>query len=144
MSRFPLTVLAFGLLLSPAFAQEEWSKDELAAGVKRLEYTRQALPGKKMSFAFLYAVNPDCSIIDGHEAKVTKKPEHGAVEIVPVDRFPMYAKDNPRFKCNEKKTRGLNVNYKSSDGYKGPDAFEFFDMLPTGATREFIYNINVR
>ena len=29
-----------------------------------------------------------------------------------------------RFKCNDKKTRGLLVNYKSTGGYVGPDAFD--------------------
>src|SRR5262249_46549181 len=39
MSKFLLTVCAFGLLLSSASAQE-WTKEEKAAGLKTNEYTR--------------------------------------------------------------------------------------------------------
>ena len=49
-----------------------------------------------------------------------------------------------RFKCNDKKTRGLLINYKSNGGYVGPDAFDILVLYPTGYAREVHYNVNVR
>ena len=46
MSKFLLTVCAFGLLLSSAFAQE-WTKEEQAAGMKTTEFTRHIPAGKQ-------------------------------------------------------------------------------------------------
>src|SRR6266540_6365713 len=122
-----LTSGAFGLLLSSASAQK-WSEEEIAAGVKATELTRHVLAGKKWPLQFILALNPDCSVVDGYEIKITKQPEHGTAELVPADRFPSYAKDNPRFRCNEKRMHGLDLIYKASDGYKGMDEFEVVQL----------------
>jgi hypothetical protein len=78
------------------------------------------------------------------EVKTTAEPAHGAIEVVSGHRFPNYAKTNVRFKCNDKKTRGLLINYKSKEGYVGPDAFDILVLYPTGYAREVHYNVNVR
>jgi hypothetical protein len=93
----------------------------------------------------VYGANPDCSPLDGDiEVRTAKQPEHGGVEIVAGDRFPNFAKDNVRAKCNAKKLRGVIVNYKSSGGYVGPDGFDLLVLYPTGFAREVRFNINVR
>jgi hypothetical protein len=145
MNKFLLTVCAaFGLLLSSASAQEDetWRTE----GVQKLEFTRFVSSGKKITLDFAYAVNPDCSPSDGGpvEVKTTTEPTHGTVEIVPGDRFPNFAKTNVRFKCNEKRTRGVLINYKSTGGYVGSDKFEVLVLYPTGYAREVLYNVNVR
>jgi hypothetical protein len=111
-------VMAFGLLFSPASAQEQWSKEETEAGIKRLEYTRHVPSGKQRTLNFHIFTNPDCSIVEGMEIKKTQEPKHGTIEIVLGDGFSQYTKDNVRSKCNGRKLRGSVVNYKSSDGYK--------------------------
>ena len=148
MSKFLLTAVcvSFGLLLSSASAQEE-AKDEAwrLEGLQKLEFTRFVASGKKVTLDFGYALNPDCSPVDGSvEVKTTAEPAHGAIEVVSGDRFPNYAKTNMRFKCNDKKTRGLLINYKSTGGYIGPDAFDILVLYPTGYAREVHYNVNVR
>lgn len=142
MSKFFLTVIAFGLLSSVASAQE-WSDDEKEAGIKRLELTRHVPSGKQRTLNFYIFTNPDCSIVEGMEIKKTQEPKHGTIEIVPGDGFPQYTKDNVRFKCTQRKLRGSLLNYKSSDGYKGPDAFEIFIFHPDGFANEVHYNVNV-
>ena len=143
MSKFLLTVTAFGLLLSSASAQEQWSKEEIEAGVKRFEYTRHVPSGKPRTLNFHVFANPDCSTVEGMEIKKTQEPKHGTIEIVPGDGFPQYTKDNVRFKCTQRKLRGSVVNYKSSDGYKGPDEFEILILHPDGFANEVHYNVNV-
>jgi hypothetical protein len=148
MSKFLLTVCAaFGLLLSSVSAQED-AKDEAwrKEGVQRLEFTRFVSSGKKITLDFAYAVNPDCSPLDSGpvEVKTTTEPAHGTVEIISGDRFPAYAKTNVRAKCNEKKTRGVLINYKSTGGYVGPDKFEVFVPYSNGYAREVLYNVNAR
>jgi hypothetical protein len=143
MSKFLVTVCAFGLLLSSASAQE-WTKEEIEAGVKKSEITRHVPSGRSSPLRFLTALNPDCSIVEGYEFKITKQPEHGTVEVVSSEHFTTFAKENPRFKCNEKKTRGLAISYKSADGYKGLDAFEVLELSPNGFAWELRWNINVR
>ena len=137
MSKFLLTtVFAFGLLLSVASAPE-------AALVKR-NATRYVPSGIQRTLWFLHGANPDCSPIDSIEVRTTKEPEHGAVEIVPGQGFPAFPRDNVRFKCNEKKISGLNVNYKSSDKYVGPDEFDLLVLWPTGRAWEMHFNMIVR
>src|SRR5262245_33481069 len=143
MSKFLLTVCAFGLLLSSAFAQE-WTKEERQSGVQRLEFTRHVSSGAKRTIEFVNAVNPDCSIPEGLEVKKTSEPTHGTVEIVPSQGFAQFAKDNPRSKCNDRKIHGFNLNYKSANGYRGPDEFDIFVMYPNGFAREVHFNMNVR
>ena len=134
MSKFLLTAVcaSFGLLLSSASAQEE-AKDEAwrLEGVQKLEFTHFAAAGKKVTLDFGYALNSDCSPVEGSvEVKTTAEPAHGAIEVVSGHRFPNYAKTNVRFKCNEKKPRGLLINYKSKEGYVGPDAFDILVPHP--------------
>jgi len=69
---------------------------------------------------------------------------YGTLEFVSGERFPNYAKTNVRFKCNEKKTRGVLINYKSAGGYIGSDKFEILVLYPTGYAREVTYNLSVR
>ena len=42
------------------------------------------------------------------------------------------AKDNLRFKCNQHKIKGMQVNYKSAEKYVGDDDFELLVLLPAG------------
>ena len=148
MNKFvPIAVcVSLRLLLSSASAQEE-AKDEAwrFEGVQKLEFIRFVAAGKKVTLDFAYALNPDCSPVEGGvEVKTTTEAAHGTVEVVPGDRFPNFAKTNVRFKCNDKKTRGLLINYKSTGGYIGPDVFDILILYPSGLAREVHYNVNVR
>src|SRR5215831_4713522 len=122
-----LTAGAFGLLLSSALAAE-WTDEEVAAGLKRAEYTRHAISGNIARLQFLVAVNPDCSSADGYQFSLTKEPEHGTVDFVPYIGFATYEKDNVRAKCNDKKLEGHMLSYKTKDGYVGMDSFTFLEF----------------
>src|SRR5262249_34473711 len=61
--------------------------------------------------------NPDCSASGDVTIRVTKQPEHGTAEIAAATLFPSFEKENIRFKCNQHKVRGQQVNYKSAEKY---------------------------
>jgi len=147
MSKFLLIVCAaLGLLLSSASAQDE-AKDEAfrKEGLQKFEFTRFVASGKKIRLDFAYAVNPDCSPVEGSiEMKTTTEPAHGTVEIVSGDGFPVFAKTSVRFKCNEKKTRGSFITYKANEKYVGSDKFVILILYPSGYAREVSYNVNVK
>ena len=138
-----LTAGAFGLLLSSPLAAE-WTDEEVAAGLKRAEYTRHVISGNIARLQFLVAVNPDCSLADGYQFSLTKEPEHGTVDFVPYIGFATYAKDNVRAKCNDKKLEGHMLSYKPKDGYVGVDSFTFLELFPSGMGREITFRMNVR
>jgi hypothetical protein len=127
-----------------ASAADKWTDEETLAGLKTLEHTRYALSGSPLRLRFLYALGPDCSFIDGWQYAVIKEPEHGTAEIVPYTAFPSFAKDNPRFKCNEQQIQGQALIYKPNDNYEGRDSFTFLDLTPSGFAQETTYTFNVR
>jgi hypothetical protein len=90
----------------PASAQVPWTKEELEAGIKTVEFTRYVPSGKKLALQSMSNLDIDCKINDT-TANITKEPEHGTALIEDVEHFPNFSKDNPRFKCTEKKIRGL-------------------------------------
>jgi hypothetical protein len=143
MKRLLFAALALGLLSSAALA-EEWTDEERMSGVKKEEYVRYAFAGQKMQLYFLYAIEIDCSAVEGYVYEITKKPEHGIAELVPHTDFPIFPKNNPRAKCNEQKVDGYSLSYKANAGYKGPDSFTYVMIGPSGFAWERTYRFNVR
>jgi hypothetical protein len=144
--RTALTVYALlGVLLSPASAQENTDEAYRFGGVQRFEFTRFVPSGKTVALDFAYALNPDCSLVEGGvDLKTTSEPSNGTVEFKPGIRFPNFSKTNVRYKCNEKKTNGTLINYKSKAGYVGTDKFEVLVLYPSGYAREVEYTVNVK
>jgi hypothetical protein len=85
MNKFLLTVCAFGLLLSVAFAQEksgEQYREERShifgiEGQESYSFTRTVPSGTSQRFEFLAALNPDCTASGDINVRVIKQPEHG-------------------------------------------------------------------
>jgi hypothetical protein len=134
MKNLLLTVLAFGLLSSSAFAQE---------GLEKKQFTRVAASGTNQRIGFFTWLNPDCT--SGNvNVRVTKQPEHGTVEITTTTNFPSYPKEHIRSKCNDHKVRGVQVNYKSAEKYVGSDELELLVLFPTGFAWEVHFDVSVR
>jgi hypothetical protein len=152
MSKFLLTVCAFGLLSSSAFAEEkspEQHREESnqiwgIEGMEKMQLTRVVASGTNQRIGFFYAVNPDCSASGDVNIRVTKQPEHGAVETATATNFPNFPKENIRARCNSHKVRGMQVNYKSAEKYVGDDTLDLLVLFPGGFGREVHLNINVR
>ena len=94
--------------------------------------------------AFSTQVNPDCSANGDINIRVTKQPEHGTVETAAATDFPNFERENIRYRCNQQKVRGQQVNYKSTEKYIGSDALELLVVFPGGFGQEVHFNINVR
>jgi hypothetical protein len=152
MSKFLLTVCAFGLLLSPAFAEEksrEQHREESSHifGIEGLEnqtFNRIVASGAKVRIGFFYALNPDCTVIGNVNVRVAKQPEQGKVETVATTEYAHFSKENIRSKCNQHKVKGTLVNYKAPEKYTGNDEFDLLILYPTGLARELHFDMSVR
>src|SRR5262245_9878326 len=148
MSKFLLIVCAFGLLLSSAFAEEksseQYREESNQIGLQKMHWTRVVASGTNQRIWFFYAVNPDCSASGDINIRVTKQPEHGTAEIAAATSFPSFARENIRYRCNQQKVRGQQVNYKSAEKYVGSDTLELLVVFPGGFGQEVHFNINVR
>jgi hypothetical protein len=69
---------------------------------------------------------------------------HGTVEITPTTHFPNFPKEAIRFKCNQHKVKGMQINYKSAEKYVGDDAFDLLVLFPAGTAWEVHYDVSVR
>ena len=152
MSKLLLTVCAFGLLLSSAFAQErtpEQLREERShifgiEGQESQRLTRVVASGAKQRMNFYASLNPDCSATGDVNVRVTKQPEHGTVETVARTDYAYYPKENTRSKCNQHKVKGMLVNYKAAEKYTGNDEFDLLVLFPGGYAWEHHFDISVR
>src|SRR5262252_10213435 len=148
MSKFLLTVCAFGLLLSSAFAEEkspeQHGEESNQIGLQKLNWTRIVASGTNQRIGFFYAVNPDCSPSGDINIRVTKQPEHGTAETAAATSFPNFERENIHYRCNQHKVRGQQLNYKSAEKYIGSDTLELLVLLPEGFAQEVHINIDVR
>jgi hypothetical protein len=135
MKNFLLTVLAFGLLSSSAFAQE---------GLEKKQFTRVVASGTNTRIGFFTTLNPDCTASGNVNIRVTKQPEHGSTETTTTINFPTYPKEHSRARCNVHKVRGVQVNYRSAEKYVGSDEFDLLVLFPNGFAWEVRYDIDVR
>jgi hypothetical protein len=144
MRNFLTTIFVFALLSSAAAKADDWTHDESVAGLQKFEFSRFVPSGVKRMLEFAYLSNPDCSIPGTIEARKIQEPEHGTVEFANVEGFANYKPDTKFAKCNDKKVPGVAINYKSSDGYVGPDNFSVIVMYPNGMAREVRFKMIVR
>jgi hypothetical protein len=151
ISKSLLTVCAFGLFFSSAFAQEK-SREELdregnriwgTEGLQTLQFARTVPSGTNQRIEFVTALNPDRTSSGDVNVRVIKQPQHGKVEIMSTSHFPSYSKESNRYKCNQHKVKGVLVNYKV-EKYVGEDAFDLLVLYPGGFAREVHYDISVR
>jgi len=117
-------------------ANENWIKH----GIKIQELTRYVISGKNIILYFEHALDLPPGEFD---VRVLKYPEHGTVELVSTNGPANFPKDNPRSKCNGKKVKGINVIYKSSSDYAGPDAVYVMSYGESGLAIETHWRLNV-
>jgi hypothetical protein len=147
MKSFLLTVLACGLLLSPASAQDktpaEWADVPTDGAIKK-RYTSIVASGHKTRIGFFGSLHADCTPKGDIPFRVIKQPEHGTVEIAPAVGFSNYGKEYSAYECNRQKVRGVGVNYRSAKKYIGADELNILFFFPDGMAWEVHYDVNVR
>jgi hypothetical protein len=144
MKSILLASLSMLAIIGSANAASQWTDEETAAGLKKVEYVRYALSGQKLSLGSLIALDVDCSVAESYQASIIKEAEHGVVDIVPQTVSVFYAKDNPRSKCNDQRFEGHMLIYTAKKDYTGPDGFTILEVFPSGFARETTFLLNVR
>jgi hypothetical protein len=100
--------------------------------------------GKQRQVGFFTQVNPDCTSAGDIDARVTKEPKSGKVELEQGLGFPLYAQTSPLAKCNGKQVQGFRVLYRSNDAFAGKDAFDVEFIGPLGGNFVWKYTVTVK
>jgi hypothetical protein len=100
--------------------------------LERKQFTRVVASGTNQRIGFFHALNPDCTNSGDVNIRITKEPEHGAAKVTTASNFPGYSKESSRFKCNQHKIKGMQIDYKSEGKYVGDDALELLVFFPAG------------
>jgi hypothetical protein len=105
---------------------------------------RIVLSGERVRVGFTYDVDADCGSTGHIKSRLLEQPKNGVVEVVTEMGFTLYAKDDPKYKCNEKQSDTQAYYYKSREDFKGKDRFVIEVFYPRGSYRKRIFNIDVR
>ncbi|TDW16581.1 hypothetical protein EV128_13433 [Rhizobium azibense] len=66
-------------------------------------------------------VDPDCTTAALPRLKILDAGKHGKIQIVHEKVFPNFKRDNPRFKCNNRKVEGASIYYTPNPKFRGSD-----------------------
>jgi hypothetical protein len=153
MSKFLLAACALGFVVSAALAQtqqktlEEVDKEEgrifAREGLRKENFSRVVPSGENRRIGFYYHLTPDCAQAGPFTVRITKEPEHGKVEVVTVNDYPNFGKENIRSKCNSHKIKGQELKYKSEPKYIGDDTVEILVLWHSGFAWEVRYDLSV-
>jgi hypothetical protein len=105
---------------------------------------RIALSGERVRVGMAWDVNPDCSSTGHIKSRLLEQPKNGVAEMVSEMGFTNYAKDDPKYKCNEKQSDIQAYYYKSREDFKGKDRFVVEVFYPRGGYRKMMFSIDVR
>jgi hypothetical protein len=89
------------------------------------------------------ALNPDCSPTGRIIARIARNPDHGSVTIRSGSGYIAFARDNPRYHCTFRETKGVNIQYIANPGFAGHDSTVVDTILPSGEKRQFTFDMNV-
>jgi hypothetical protein len=113
-------------------------------GLRKENFSRVVPSGENRRIGFYYHLTPDCAQVGPFTVRITKAPEHGKVEVVTVNDYPHFGKENVRAKCNSHKIKGQELKYKSEPKYIGDDTVEILVLWDSGFAWEVRYDLSVR
>jgi hypothetical protein len=120
------------------------SQDVLAQQTPPAHFSPTVPTGKKRLVGFAVSLNPDCSPVGEMDARVTKQPEHGTVEVEPGTGFSNYPENNQRHACNLKPSQGMRINYASKEDFIGKDTFDVEILGGVGSDVIWKYTVTVK
>ncbi len=109
-----------------------------------VELSRVASADKQLQVAFLYALNPDCSVIGAPTVHIMEQPHSGKVAVENGTGFSAFPASNTRFKCNSNRSDGVVISYTPNPGYTGADSIMMEIIYPDGSAAKRHYAIDVR
>jgi hypothetical protein len=108
------------------------------------EVFRVAVADQPLRVAFLYDLNPDCSLIGVPTVRILEPPKSGQVTVEKGAGFTNSPANNLRSKCNADRTDGAVMTYVPNPGYKGMDTVVADIIYPDGFAKKRRYAIEVR
>jgi hypothetical protein len=109
-----------------------------------VEVSRVAAADQQLQVAFLYDMNPDCSVIGMPTVHIMEQPQSGKVTVENGTGFPTFPASNTRFKCNSTRSDGVVISYTPNPGYTGHDSVMMEIIYPDGNAAKRRYAIDVR
>jgi hypothetical protein len=106
--------------------------------------SRVAIADKPLQLAFLYDMNPDCSVIGVPTVRIVEQPKSGKATIENGTGFPAFPASNPRSKCNQSRSDGAIISYTPDPGYTGADSITVDIIYPDGSAAKRRYAIEVK
>ena len=109
-----------------------------------VEIARSAASEQRARIGFLSNLDPDCTSTPFANVRIVEPPKHGEATLKQDTGFTGYAKDNPRFECNQQRTDGTAVLYQSEAGYTGKDSLTVEIVYEDGRESNLRYAIEVK
>jgi hypothetical protein len=115
------------------------------AGWGRVDiYNRSAISGAKIRVEDFYQVNIDCSNKGTPKLRIVSPPAGGVLSAKPELSFTSFKADNPRARCNTRRSPVLAVYYSSRPGFSGLDSAKYEIFWVDGDVWTYTLNVNVR
>jgi hypothetical protein len=108
------------------------------------EVARSAAAEQRLRIGFLTNLEPDCTSTPFANVRIIEAPKHGEATLKPDTGFTGFAKENPRFECNQQRSDGTAVLYQSETGYIGKDAVTVEIVYADGRESSVRYSIDVK
>lgn len=103
-----------------------------------------AVAGQRTRIGFLYDVERDCAAQPFADIRIVEPPAHGEATIEPGTGFPAYDRNTARAPCNDVRTPGADILYRSHAGHGGSDELTVEVAYADGRLRRLRYAIDVK
>jgi hypothetical protein len=136
-------LLATGAARAQDTPEVGWTAEEVATGIKKIEFTRHVLSGVTTTLGIFFGLTKSCDPRGDTEYEIMQEPEHGTVELEHAISVVNLAKSSPSAHCNGKKAPGTVLKYKAKDGYEGKDDLVLLEIGSGGMAFQRIGHIIV-
>jgi hypothetical protein len=107
-------------------------------------YNRAVVSGAAIRLDIFYQLERDCSNKGTPKLRIVSPPAGGVLTAKPELSFTSFKADNPRARCNERRSPVLAVYYNSRAGFVGQDSAKFEIFWVDGDVWTYTLNVNVR
>jgi hypothetical protein len=136
-------IVTSGICAATVVSFGQQSRIKTIAGAKLFTIDKFVPTATDQKIYFLVSVDPDCSPQTPPTIRIVSKPQHGVINISDAEDYGAWQAPNIREKCNDKKTKGIKVSYKSDDGYTGDDEASILAIFSESSGQQFVFNIHV-
>jgi hypothetical protein len=107
-------------------------------------YNRSAISGVAIRVEHFYQLDVDCSNKGTPKLRVVSPPAGGVLTAKPELSFTSFKADNPRARCNKRRSPVLAVYYSPRAGFNGQDSSKFEIFWADGDVWTYTLNVDVR